>query len=216
MRSFVDARIHPYLTPHRVELLRKVFAHLDVNVEGERQLRGGVLQAQIVDDFDVHKSSISRMLSKMERDGFIVRTPWEKNMLFKVVHLTKLGFEMMDLIRDLVLDEEAPDTQVEKAFFGELPTQPAREARYRECNAIRVALGDHSYHLHPWQPCEGEEKVFDDELGLHYWRRCRLRVDDVDDRILDTYPDDTMDIFGPFIGEPDAPRDEWRRPRVAA
>lgn len=215
MRPFVNKRIHPYLTPHRVELLRKVYAHLKVNIEGERQARGGVLQAQIVDDFAVHKSSISRMLSKMERDGFIVRTPWSENVLFKVVHLTTLGFEMMNILRGLFLEEDAPGQEVDKAVFGHAPTDAEREARYRECNAARIGFGDDAVHLHPWQVCEGEERVEDPELGRFYWRRCRLRIDDVDDRILDTYPDDYLDVFGPFAGEPDVPPDEFRYARVA-
>lgn len=215
MRPFVNKRIHPYLTPHRVELLRKVYAHLDVNIDGLRDARGGVLQAQIVEDFKVHKSSISRMLSKMERDGFIVRTPWSENLLFKVVHLTTLGFELMSVIRDLILDENAPYNEVEKAVFGHTPDPTEREARYRECNAVRIGFADDAHHLHPWQLCEGEEKVVDAELGVSFWRTCRLRVDDVDDRILDTYPDDWLDTFGPFVGEPDAPPTEFRPPRVA-
>ena len=215
MRPFVDARIHSYLTPHRVELLRKVFAHLNVNIEGERDPRGGVLQAEIVEDFKVHKSSISRMLSKMERDGFIRRTRWSKNLLFKVVHLTELGFEMMATIRELRFEEDAPDAQIEKAILGDQRTTSDREARYRQCNAIRIGLGDDAKHLHPWQLCDGEEQIEDPTLGIFVWRLCRLRIDDVDDRILDTCPDDYLDEFGPFRGAPDAPPSEWRVPRVA-
>lgn len=215
MRPLVDKRIHPYLTPHRVELLRKVYAHLNVNIEGKRDPRGGVLQAEIVDDFKVHKSSISRMLSKMERDGFIVRKRWSMNIMFKVVHLTELGFEMMAVIRELSLDENAPDEQVEKAFFGHTPDTAEREARYRECNAIRIGLDDDARHLHPWQLCDGEEEVVDPELGIVMTRICRLRVDDVNDLVLDTCPDDYLDVFGPFVGALDAPHSEWRPPRVA-
>ena len=215
MRAFVDKRIHPYLTPHRVELLRKVYAHLNVNIEGKRDVRGGVLQAQIVDDFKVHKSSISRMLSKMERDGFIVRERWSMNIMFKVVHLTELGFELMAAIRELSLDENAPDEDVEKAFFEHPPNGADREARYRECNAIRIGLGDDELHLHPWQLCFGEEKVVDPELGIVVTRICRLRIDDVNDLVLDTCPDDYLDVFGPFVGASDAPPSEWRAPHVA-
>ena len=220
MRPFVFERISPYLTPHRVELLRKVYAHLGVNIDGERNPKGGVLQARIVEDFKVHKSSISRLLSKMERDGFIHRTRWSENILYKVVHLTELGFEMMRVIREICLDERAPDEQVQEAFLGHARHAPREcEGLYRQCNAIRIRLGDDARHLHPWQLRDDTERIVDPELGIPVERVCRLRVDDVDDRILDMCPDDYLDVFGPFRddapGDPDAPGGAWRVPRVA-
>ena len=222
MRPFVHDRISPYLTPHRVELLRKVFAHLHVNIDGDRQPNGGVFQARIVEDFSVDKSSISRMLSKMERDGFIRRTRWDGNLMYKIVHLTDLGFEIMSVIRDLNFDENAPYEQIEKAFFGHTQaSQSEYEGLYRQCNAIRIGLDDNARHLHPWRLRDNVERVRDPELGLFYLRVCRLRVDDVDDRILDMCPDDYLDVFGPFRRDGDADPDAeapwpaWRPPHVA-
>ena len=217
MRPFVSERISPYLTPHRVELLRKVFAHLEVTIDGERAANGGVLQARIVQDFDVHKSSISRMLCKMERDGFIRRTRWSMNLMFKVVHLTELGFEMMRVIRELCFDENAPHEELQKAFLGHTRFTHEYEDHYRHCNAIRIGIGDDAIHLHPWHLRDDVEQVWDPVAGRHFTRLRRLRVDDVDDRILDECPDDYLDVFGPFrdCGADPGGGPRWRPAHVA-
>ena len=131
------------------------------------------------------------MLSKMERDGFIRRTRWRENILYKVVHLTELGKEMMEVVRTLDIDENAPYEEIEQAFLGTTKKFMIDYGPlYRQCNAIRISLRDNSPHMHPWLRRDRVMLAFP-ELGFASpIVVCRLRHDDVDDDILDRYPED--------------------------
>lgn len=180
LRPFVSDFVDGLLTPHRVELLKKIYVH-DVN--------GGIFQSMLVEEFKVHKSSISRMLSKMERDGFIQRHYVIEQPGHKFVELTERGRAIIDVLRALWHDHNQPHAQVANAFLGPRAESVDYRPLYRVLNGIRIRLDDDAPFLQPWRLRDLWKNVgpFDGLLG-HYVR-CRLEPDDFDDFVEGEYED---------------------------
>ena len=176
LRPFVSEQIHGQLTPHRVELLKKIYVHDE---------HGGIFQSILVAEFAV--SSISRMLSKMERDGFIERYYTVVPPGHKFVRLTPLGRKIIARLQELFLQEEQPHTLVAEAFLGPNVERVDYRPLYAILNLIRIRLADDAPFLQPWRLRDLFERV-GPLLGLlAQWVRCRLKPDDFDDFVEGEY-----------------------------
>lgn len=171
-RPFVENFVDERLTPHRVELLKKIHAH---------GCHGGIFQSQIVDEFAVCKSSISRMLSKMERDGFIARFYVLEQRGMKFVKLTPLGRAIITRLNALKRDENQPHRGIADAFLGPKMQPVDYRPLYAILNLIRIRLGDDAPFLQPWRVRDLWKRA-NGLLGLlAHWVPCRLEPDDFDD-----------------------------------
>src|SRR5688572_17078231 len=181
-REQIMERVAGNLTPARLDILRIVYEHEDVGVEG-------VAQTRIQELLDLHPSVISRMLKRLRELGYIEIWANPDDLRCNMVSLTQRGKDSMALyLGELGVTREV-ETLMDVAFFDKTDTDGALKAQrhqnYQMLNQLRIALRDLAPFLHPWtikdvphpHNCWNPRHPFQKE----HWTS--LRRDDVDDEI---------------------------------
>jgi DNA-binding MarR family transcriptional regulator len=130
------------LTPARFDMMRIIELHAEF---------GGVAQAKIIALLGVSGATVSRMLSSLERLGYVVREEIARDRRALLVRITALGLERVRHARETLVDSARAGRLALRAF--ELSpdwARPQLEMMVRFLSRIRKNFFDPAPFEHPW------------------------------------------------------------------